>query len=557
MITNMGRRRFLKTASTASLGYLVGCNLKNDFEVIIRNGLILDGLGSEAVKSDIGILGEKISVMGNLSQAQAKIEIDATNLIVSPGFIDIHTHTDTELLVDPKGISKILQGVTTEISGNCGSSPFPLTQEDGSALGESLKERYGLEENWFDITGFLGALEKNKISINYATFTGQGSLRSYAVGKNDVPPTYDQMNEMKKIIDKTMREGSFGLSTGLEYAPGSYAKTEELIELSKVVAQNGGVYNTHMRNEDDTLLEAMEEAIRICREANVSLEIAHLKACNQANWHKVDKMLQLLEDANRRGLSVKADRYPYVAYGTGLNTFLPLWARQGNTDEIISRLEDRKQISKIIQYAQSRGDRIGGWDRVMINACRNESNKHLEGKNIRECATESGISETEFIRLLLIEERLQTDIIGFAMDEQNLCKVLSSPYVMIGSDGNAVSPQGKLGTGKPHPRYYGTFARVLGKYCREEKCLDLPTAIKKMTSMPAEKLNLRGRGVLKNGYYADVTIFNPETILDRSTFINPHQTAMGIEYVFVNGQLTVEKGQHTDKRSGKILRHQV
>ena len=557
MIKNIGRRSFLKTASTAGLGFLIGCNFKNDFDVIIRNGLVLDGLGSKGIKLDLGIIGEKIVVMDDISHASAAIEIDASDLIVSPGFIDIHTHTDIELLVDPRGISKILQGVTTEVSGNCGYSPFPLTQEDGKEFSESLKERYGLEENWYDITGFLGSLEKKKISINYATFTGHGSLRSYAVGKNDVSPTSEQLKEMKKIIDKTMREGSFGLSTGLEYAPGSYAKTEELIELSKVVAQNGGIYNTHMRNEDDTVLEAIDEAIRICREAKVSLEIAHIKACNQANWHKVEKMLEMLDNANRDGLPVKADRYPYVAYGTGLSTFIPLWARQGNTDEIIARLEDRKQISKIIRYAQSRGDRIGGWDRVMISSCRNENNKHYEGMNIRECAIESGIAETEFIRRLLIEERLKPGIVGFAMDEQNLCKVLSSPYVMIGSDGNAVSPYGKLGKGKPHPRYYGTFARVLGKYCREEKCLELPTAIKKMTSMPAEKLGLKERGVLRKGNYADITIFNPNTILDRATFTNPHQTATGIEYVIVNGQLTVDKGKHTDKRSGKVLRHQV
>ncbi len=553
----IGRRSFMKTASAATAGLFVGCTFNNEFDVLIKNGLVLDGQGTKAVKSDLGIIGEKLVVLGNINNARADLEIDATDLIVAPGFIDIHTHTDTELLVDPRGMSKILQGVTTEVSGNCGYSPFPLTVEDGNELSKSLKERYGIDERWNEINGFLGALEKNKISINYATFTGHGSLRGFVVGKNDVAPTSDQMKEMKRIIDKTMREGSFGLSTGLEYAPGSYASTEELIELSKVVAQNGGIYNTHMRNEDDTLIEAIEEAVRICREANVSLEIAHLKACNQANWHKVEKMLQILEDANRSGLPVKADRYPYVAYGTGLNIFLPLWARQGNTDEIISRLEDRNQISKIIQYVQSRGDGIGGWDRVIINSCHNESNKYLEGKSIQECAVELGVPETEFIRLLLIEEQCQTDIIGFAMNEDNLCKVLSSPYVMIGSDGNAISPQGKLGTGKPHPRYYGTFARVLGKYCREDHCIDLSTAIKKMTAMPAEKLGLKGRGVLKAGYFADITIFNPKTVIDRATFVNPHQTATGIEYVFVNGQLAVNKGKHTEKRSGRVLRHQV
>jgi len=557
MINPINRRHFIKTVSVSTMGVWAGCTIKNDFDILIKNGLVLDGLGAEGVNKDIGIIGEKIVVMGKIDHASADLEIDASNLIISPGFIDIHTHTDTELLVDPRGMSKIMQGVTTEVSGNCGYSPFPLTQQDAKEQSDNLKKRYDLDHRWNDINGFLGALEKNKISINYATFTGHGSLRGYCVGKNDVAPSSEQMKEMKRIIEKTMKEGSFGLSSGLEYAPGSYAKTEELIALSKIVAQNGGIYNTHMRNEDDRVLEAIDEAIRICRQAQVSLEIAHLKACNEANWGKVDKMLEMLDNANKEGLAVKADRYPYVAYGTGLSTFLPLWSRQGNTDEIVARLEDKKQISKIHDYAQGRGKRIGGWDRVMISSCGNEKNKHYEGMNIKECALESGMEEIEFIRHLLIDERLKTGIVGFAMNEQNLCKVLSSPYVMIGSDGNAVAPNGKLGTGKPHPRYYGTFTRVLGKYSREERCINFATAIKKMTSMPAEKLGLKNRGILKTGNYADITIFNPKTIIDKATFTDPHQTARGIEYVMVNGQLAINKGAHTDIRSGRILRHQV
>ncbi len=557
MKKSMTRRTFAKTTALATAGIFVGCSVKNRYDVIIKNGMILDGFGTPGMKKDLGITGDTISILDNLGGVTADLIIDATDLVVAPGFIDIHTHTDIELLVDPRGVSKVMQGVTTEVSGNCGYSPFPINESDLKEMNERLNEKYGITVNWHDINGFLSALEESKISINYATFTGHGSLRGYVVGKNDVVPTAEQMNQMKAVLEESIKTGSFGLSTGLEYAPGSYADTEELIELSKVVAANGGIYNTHMRNEDDTVIEAIEEALRICKEAEVSVEIAHLKACNKSNWDKVEKMLELISQANDRGLPVKADRYPYVAYGTGLSTFLPLWSRQGDTDDVLARLNDKNQINKIEKYAISRGMRIGGWDRVMISRCRTDKNKIWEGKSIQECAEESNVSEFDFIRNLLIEERTHAGIIAFAMDEDNLKKVLSSRLVMIGSDGNAVAPDGKLATGKPHPRYYGTFARVLGKYCREEKCFDLPTAVKKMTTMPAEKLNLKKRGSIVRGNFADITIFNPNTVIDKATFTEPHQTAQGIEYVLVNGKVIVEKGKHSGLRSGSVLRHQA
>ena len=549
------RRTFLEISTKAGTGFLFSCTFGTDFDVIIKNGLVLDGLGGAGIKTDIGIKGEKISAIGDLGKASAPVTVDASNLVVAPGFIDIHTHTDKELLINGNGVSKIMQGVTTEISGNCGSSPFPLSEADAAEMSAQLKKEYEIDEKWYDISGFFTALEKHKTSLNYASFTGHGDLRAYVVGKNDVVPDSRQMDEMKHLLEKSMQEGSLGLSSGLEYAPGSYAKTDELIELSRVVSKHNGIYNTHMRNEDDTLLEAIEEALTICRKAEVSVEIAHLKACNRNNWYKVDKMLEMLADANLQGLPVKADRYPYTAYGTGLSTFLPLWSRQGDTEDIVARLKDKKQIQSILAYAQSRGKRIGGWDRVMISSCDTDQNKKWEGQTIKNCAEEVSMPETEFIRTLLIDEKLHVGIVGFAMDEKNLCKVLSSPYVMIGSDGTAVAPQGKLGSGKPHPRYYGTFPRVLGKYCREEKCLDLPAAVKKMTSMPAEKLGLKERGIIKKGYFADITIFDPNTIIDKATFTNPHQTAEGIAYVFVNGQMTVERARHTQIRAGKVLRH--
>lgn len=557
MALKMTRREFVKTGTTASLGILVGCSVRNRFDVIIKNGLVFDGAGAAGIKTDLGIKGNRIIAIADLSAATADQIIDANGLAVSPGFIDIHTHTDTGLLVNPTADSKILQGVTTEISGNCGYSPFPLNKTDLSEFDKNLFEEFGIHATWRNIAEFLQSMETKKISINYATFTGHGNLRSCIIGKNDVAPGTEQLEKMKRALAESMNNGSLGLSTGLEYAPGSYAKTDELIQLCKVVAKMNGVYATHMRNEDDRVEEAIEEALLICREANVATEISHFKACNQNNWHKVDHMLEMIETAAANGLPVHADRYPYIAYGTGLTVFLPLWSRQGETDEILKRLHDKQLLPKIKTYAEDRGARIGGWDRVVISSCFSDKNKTWEGKSILECAEATGKEPFNFIKDILIEERNRVDIVGFAMNEDNLKNVLSHPLVMVGSDGSAVSPKGQLSEGKPHPRYYGTFPRVLGKYCREEKIFDLGTAIKKMTSMPADKLGLKNRGYLRKGYFADVTIFNPETVIDNATFLDPHQFPTGIEYVIVNGKVTVKNGEHTGAAVGKILRHSI
>lgn len=555
MKSKLTRRDFIKIGAAAAAGSMIGCSVRNQFELIIKNGMILDGTGSPAIKKDLGIIGGKIAAIADLSLATADRIIDANELVVSPGFIDIHTHTDTELLVNPKAESKIRQGVTTEVSGNCGYSPFPLNEDDFSELNQNLQEKYGLQVTWKDIAGFLQMLEKKRISMNYATFTGHGTLRSSIIGKNDVQPTSDQLEQMKQVLARSIENGSLGLSTGLEYAPGSYASTEEIIELCKTVSKYNGVYATHVRNEDDRVEEAIQEALRICQAADVSIQISHFKACNQSNWHKVDHMLQMIQRAAESGLPVHADRYPYIAYGTGLSIFLPLWSRQGSTEEILARLEDENLIPKIKEYVAARGERIGGWERVVISSCFTEKNKEWEGKSIQECAESASKSPVEFIRSLLIEEKNQASIVGFAMNEDNLKKVLASPLMMIGSDGRAVAPYGKLSTGKPHPRYYGTFPRVLGTYCREEKVFDLPTAVEKMTFMPAQKLGLQKRGMIAKGSYADLTLFNPETIIDNATFVDPHKFPTGIEYVIVNGKVTIENGDHTGERAGVVLRH--
>ena len=549
------RRKFIKTSTVTSIGLSMGCSIKTHFDLVIRNGLVYNGTKNKPKLVDLGIIGDKISVIDKLPKnVSANTVLDAEGLAVSPGFIDIHTHTDVELIVNPKAESKIRQGVTTEVAGNCGFSPFPYNVEDVKELHDRMMKNYNLDLKWKNLKEFFEIIESHKTALNYMTFTGHGDLRAYVIGKNDVKPTPDQLQKMQRVLEESMDYGSIGLSTGLEYSPGSYAKTDELIALCQTVASKNGLYATHMRNEDDTVEEAIKEALLIAEKSGVNLEISHFKACNKNNWHKIENMLELIHNGRNRGIDVHADRYPYHAWGTGLTSFLPLWSRQGNNDEVISRLQDKKLIPKIQSYSQGRAQRIGGWNKVIISNCDSDVNSHFEGKSILECAEMTSKEPSRFILDLLVEEKNGVGVIGFAMSEQNLQKVLSDDLVMIGSDGTAVAPYGKLGKNKPHPRYYGTFPRVLGRFSRDNNWMNLQTAIYKMTGMPAMKLNLKQRGVLKKGYFADITIFNPDSVIDKATFTNPHQYPEGIEYVIVNGKIVIDKSEHTGILPGRVLR---
>ena len=533
-----------------------GCSLRPAFDIVILDGTVIDGTGKPAQKIDVGIRDDKITAIDNLKEASAKRRINADGLIVAPGFIDIHTHTDIELLVNPTADSKIHQGVTTEVAGNCGSSYFPLNDRDSDfdEYNQLLSKKYGLEIVWRDAAGLFDAVERRKTSINYATFVGQGQIRRAVVGNDDVSPTPDQMARMKRLLEIALEQGCVGMSTGLEYAPSSYARTDELIDLCNVVARYDRVHASHMRNEDDTVEEAIAEVIHITQKTGVSLQISHLKASNEANWHKAERFINTLQDAIDAGIPVHADRYPYVASATGLNQFLPGWARQGATEEVLARLDHPGDREKIRKYAENRGIRIGGWNRVNISSCVTDEGKQWEGRTIGQCCESLHMEPFAFIVHLLKTERNRVGMVSFTMDESNLYRVLQAPFVMVGSDGNAVAPTGTLGEGKPHPRFYGTFPRVLGRYCRDKKRLDWPVAIEKMTSMPADKLGFEKRGRLRVGCFADVTVFNPQTIIDRATFIEPNKLSEGIEYVFVNGELTVENGKHTGALGGTIIK---
>ncbi|MEA1886555.1 MAG: D-aminoacylase [Bacteroidota bacterium] len=557
------RRQFLQTTAKGALFIgaggsqliMQGCAGNGKYDLIITGGVVYDGLGKPAREVDIAIRDDRIVLVGeNLARQRAGRIIQADGMAVSPGFIDMHTHTDIGLLANPLAESHIRQGITTEISGNCGSSPFPVADEVYEEMKKVLKEEYDINLDWKDINGFFRRLEEKGMALNYVTLLGQGDLRGKVVGFDDRPATPEQIARMKTILEENIKAGAWGLSTGLEYAPGSYATTEEIIELCHVVAASDGIYASHMRDEGDTLLEAMDEAMRITREAGVSTQISHFKVAYPRNWHKIDAAIEKLDKARDEGLPVMADRYPYIAGSTGLSLYFPLWARKGTTKDFIARLKDPGLDEKLRAHVQEQGEKIGSWENVCICSVATDRNRHLEGKNILEASTEAGKDTYDFMRDLLIEEENQVSMISFMMKEENLQRILAHPLVSVGSDGSAVAPYGVLHKGKPHPRFYGTFPRVLGKYVREEKIMSLPEAIRKMTSVPADKFGFSGRGRIGEGYYADLVIFDPGRVTDRATWEDPHQYPEGIEYVVVNGEVAVEGGESTGTLAGRILK---
>ena len=556
----ISRRGFLKTsvsagalAGAASLlggNFMTGCTTREQFDTIIANGIVYCGDGKAPVRGDIGIKQGRIAAIGKIGKSCDRL-IDAKGLAVSPGFIDIHTHTDTNLLQAPLGDSRIYQGVTTDIGGNCGDSPFPYS--DACFNSNRGKLRYGFPF-WQDIDGFYNALREKEIGINYKSYTGQGQLRSAVVGDRNVPATKEDVAKMCAILDREMEMGSLGLSCGLEYAPGSYASDEEIVELCKVVARHAGLFAIHMRNEDDRVEQAIKEAIDIARKSGVRLEISHLKAQNEPNWHKGPNMIKLIEDARNEGIDVTFDRYPYIAFSTGLTSFIPLELRDGSNADILGRLKNRAVSDRIGVYAESRVKRLGGPGNVLVAACHNPENSPYSGKNIEECCRISGMDVWPMIRHLLISENLGVQMAGFAMTEENVRMFLAHRLGMPASDGSVYSPQGPLSTEIPHPRSYGTFQRFFGKYIREDKICDLATGIYKCTALPASRIGLKDRGLIALNYAADIVIFNPDTIIDTAGYANPHRLGKGIEHVIVNGQHTIEGGVYNGSAlNGHVL----
>lgn len=519
--------------------------------LVINNGLIVDGTGRAAFKGTIAIRGERIIGVGEVVNSDCAKTIDASGLVVAPGFIDMHSHSDFPLLVNPRNESKIRQGVTTEVIGNCGASAAPVTEEKLDLLKEQADlDSLELEWDWLTMGEYFARLKGQGTALNVVALIGHGTVRAAVMGFDDRAPTATKLGSMKDLIEQAMRDGAWGISTGLIYAPSFYADTEELIELSKVVAECGGIYASHIRGEGNTLLDAVSEAITIGQEAGLPVQLSHHKATGKANWGKVVQSLELIDRARAEGFDVTADQYPYIAASNGLADSLPGWMHVGGKVELLNRLRDpavRKRLCQEMKKSQ------GYWENVKIAYCK--INKDYEGMSIEAVAGLRKVDVYEAVFDLLREEEATVGIVHFCIAEEDVLTVMQHKAVMIGSDGSALATYGVLNRGKPHPRSYGTFPRVLGKYVREEKILSLEEAIRKMTSLPAKKLGLAGRGLLAEGMQADITVFDPQTVRDRATYIDPHRYPDGIDYVLVNGTVVIEQGEHTGKLAGRVLLH--
>lgn len=558
------RRTFLRRTGLAGAGAAVGglggmldgCAIAQNYDVIIRGGSVIDGTGAPPVIADVAIAGDRIVKIGPVRGTGATT-INASGKIVCPGFIDIHSHTDLSLLVNPRAESKIRQGVTTEVAGQDGSSLAPLTEDRLKSLRAGYGRRYGVDVDWTDFTGLFNTLEQQGIGVNFMSLAGQGTIRGYVVGNENVPAGPRQIDAMKALVDQAMSEGAWGLSSGLEYTPGSFAGEDEIAELCKVAAGYNGFYATHMRNEDDYLIEAVTEAISTARKAEISLQIAHFKASGRRNRDKVDVAFELIGQAVEEGMDIALDRYPYIAYATTLQNLFPTRFRAGGAEAFVTRLQSPDVLPGMRQAAIEKVDMLGDWSAVMITSVTRGENQDYVGQRVSEIVADSGQDPFEFVRELLIAENGSVGMVGFGMSEEEIRSVLTHPLVMVASDGGAAADYGPLSETKPHPRYYGTFPRVLGKYCRDDQLFDLPVAVHKMTGMPARKLGLSDRGTIGVGLTADLVVFDPETVIDRADFMNPHQYARGIDFVLVNGAVVIEKGEHTGALAGKVLRKQT
>jgi N-acyl-D-amino-acid deacylase len=528
------------------------------YSVLIKDGKVIDGSGNPWYRGDIGVEGDAIRAIGDLSSEKADVKIDAHGLTVAPGFIDIHTHSDIPLLVQGEGHAHIRQGITTNIIGNCGGSAGPITDVSLDYHQEMrVAEFGGMVLDWRTLGDYLARLERQKVSLNVVPLVGQGTIRGSVMGFADRPPTESELCRMKNLVRQAMQEGAFGLSSGLIYVPGSYAQTDEVAELAKVASEHGGTYNSHIRGENDTLLDAIAEAIEIGRRARMPVEIAHFKAMGRHMWGRSIDSLRMVDEARAEGIDVTCDQYPYNASATGLGAYMPAWAHIGGTDALLMRLQDPAARAKM-KHDILNGTpgwvslhKGVGWDNTMVTGC---PKPELEGLSIAEIAQQRGIDEFDAAFDVLFECGGRVSVVYFTISDEDIERIMRHPAVMIGSDSSAIAAEGPLAKGKPHPRSFGTFVRVLGYYAREKKTITLQEAVKKMTSLPAQKMRLFDRGLLRPGMKADIVVFNPDTVRDNGTYKDPLHYPTGIEHVFVNGKHTIKCGEHTGARAGAVLR---
>jgi N-acyl-D-amino-acid deacylase len=534
------------------------------FNLIIKNGKIVSGAANPWFSADIGVNKGRISKIGTLKASDAEQVIDAEGLIVCPGFIDAHSHTDLVISFNPEVESTIRQGVTTLITGNCGFSLAPVAQATKSLLVKSVSPHIPkdvkLEISWNTFNEYMRYEEELGPAANIGHLVGHGTVRIAVLGFENRAPSVKELEKMKELVAEAMEAGALGLSSGLIYPPGIYAKKEELIELGKVVAMFGGIYTSHIRGEGKTLMKSLKEAIEIGGKSGLPVEISHHKASGKPYWGKTSESLELIEDARSRGIDVTCDQYPYLAGMTSLATLLPPWTHEGGLKKLLERLEspeDRRRIRKDMENGILGWENIiftNGWENIRVSSVRTDENRSLEGKNLAEI-TRIKSKPDEYTALfdLLLEEEGEATILLFSMNEDDIRRVMTHPSQMVGSDSWSVAPHGIMSGGKPHPRFYGTYPRILGKYVREEEVLTIEDAIRRMTSLPAQRFRLKDRGLIMEGMWADITIFDRERIIDRASYDDPHKYPEGIEYVLVNGQIVLERGKNTGVHAGKVL----
>ena len=528
------------------------------FDVLIKNGVVYDGSGGEGRQSDVALRGDRVAAVGDLKNATAALTIDAKGLAVAPGFINMLSWSNESLIADGHSQSEIRQGVTTEIMGE-GESMGPVNDRIREKMLREQKDVH-YDVTWKTLADYLRFLEKRGISCNVASFIGATTIREYVIGFDDKPPTPEQLDEMRKLVRQEMEAGALGIGTSLIYPPAFYSKTLELIELCKVAAQYQGKYISHMRSEGNRLLEALDELLTISREAHIPAEVYHIKAAGKSNWSKLDTLLARIEAAQKEGLKITADMYTYTAAGTGLDACLPPWTEEGGYPALFKRLRDPAIRAKIAAQVRTPSDEwenlylaAGSPDKILLVGFKSEKLKPLTGKTLAEVAKMRAKDPIETVMDLIAEDESRIDTVYYLMSEANVRKELAKPWISFGSDEASQAPEGVFLKSHPHPRAYGNFARVLGKYCRDEKLFSLGEAIHRLSALPAMNLGLDHRGLLKGGMFADVVVFDPATIADRATFAEPHQYAVGMKHVFVNGLQVLKDGEHTGATPGRAL----
>jgi dihydroorotase/N-acyl-D-amino-acid deacylase len=541
------------------LGALCALGADQPFDLVLANGHIIDGTGSPWYSADIGIRDGRIAAIGNLSSAPRKRTIDAHGKVVAPGFIDMLGQSEMTILVDSRLPSKIYQGITTEITGE-GGSAAPL-DDTIIASDHTGYEHYKINPDWRTFRQYFARIEKQGMGINLASYVGATQVRRMVLGDADVQPTPEQLEKMRALVRDAMRDGAVGVSTSLMYAPAPYAKTEEIIALASEASKFGGIYATHMRDESDSVLESIDEAVRIGREARIPVEIWHFKAAGKNNWGRMPELIARVNQARASGIDVEADTYAYTAWFNSMSAFVPAWAHDGGDAKLIERLKDpviRARIRKDMETRSKDWDNewqeISGPQDVMVSVVQNPELKKFQGKRLSEVAKAMNEDPMDALFDILIQDKGFTECAVFGMSEPDVALALQQPWMSVDNDSSGTFPEGILGEEHPHPRAYGTFPRILRKYVREEKKLTLEEGIRKFSALPAQRMRLADRGALKQGMWADVVVFDPETVRDIATFDDPNRLSQGMEYVLVNGVAVIEEGKMTGALPGKVLR---